>query len=262
MQTGDPSGTGLGGESVYGRPFKDEFHSRLRFARRGLVALANGGIANDNGSQFFITLEGTPELQNKHTIFGKVTGDTLYNIIRLGEGEVDRNERPLYPHKILSTEVLSNPFSDIVPREKPKKKLEKTREEKARSNVKASKNFALLSFGDEAEEEEEEISRVSTAFRGKSKSSHDLLKNDAKLSSVPVVDESELNENGRIEENTVRSEDDDDSESDTRNRKRLSKVKEKLNGKLKSGYTFSKLPKLKIVLYSKENDIQTKGRQQ
>lgn len=228
MQTGDPSGTGLGGESVYGKPFKDEFHSRLRFVRRGLVALANGGTADDNGSQFFITLEATPELQNKHTIFGKVAGQTLYNIIRLGEGEVDRNERPVYPHKILSTEVLSNPFPDIVPREKAKKKVEKTREEKARSNVKASKNFALLSFGDEAEEEEEEMSRATTAFRGKSKSSHDLLKDDAKLSSVPVVDESELNDNGRIEVNI--ESDDEDSESETRNRQRLSKVKERLNG--------------------------------
>lgn len=51
--------------------FKDETHTRLRFVRRGLVAMANAG-QNDNGSQFFITMGPTPELLNKHTIFGKV----------------------------------------------------------------------------------------------------------------------------------------------------------------------------------------------
>ena len=50
---------------------QDEFHSRLRFVRRGLVAMANAG-PHDNGSQFFFTMAATPELQNKHTIFGKV----------------------------------------------------------------------------------------------------------------------------------------------------------------------------------------------
>lgn len=60
-----------GGESIYGEPFADEFHSRLRFVRRGLVAMANAG-PNDNGSQFFFTLDRTDELQNKHTIFGRV----------------------------------------------------------------------------------------------------------------------------------------------------------------------------------------------
>ncbi|TRZ04173.1 hypothetical protein DNTS_030918 [Danionella cerebrum] len=72
IQGGDPTGTGTGGESIYGRPFKDEFHSRLRFIRRGLVAMANAG-PHDNGSQFFFTLGRADELNNKHTIFGKVT---------------------------------------------------------------------------------------------------------------------------------------------------------------------------------------------
>lgn len=50
---------------------QDEFHSRLRFNRRGLVAMANAG-PHDNGSQFFFTLGRADELNNKHTIFGKV----------------------------------------------------------------------------------------------------------------------------------------------------------------------------------------------
>ncbi|KAL3870014.1 hypothetical protein ACJMK2_042631 [Sinanodonta woodiana] len=182
VQGGDPTGTGQGGESIYGKPFKDEFHSRLRFVRRGLVAMANAG-PNDNGSQFFFTMGSTPELQNKHTIFGKVTGDTVFNILRLQECEIDANERPLYPHKILKTKVLSNPFDDIVPRPKNKNEEEK----KVKSKSKATKNFKLLSFGEEAQEDEEETNIVTKDMRGKSKSSHDLA-NDPRLSSVPALE--------------------------------------------------------------------------
>ncbi|OAD53894.1 Peptidyl-prolyl cis-trans isomerase CWC27 like protein [Eufriesea mexicana] len=60
--------TGEGGK-IHGEPFKDEFHSKLRFCQRDLIAMANAG-KDDNGSQFFFTLSCTPDLQNKHTIFG------------------------------------------------------------------------------------------------------------------------------------------------------------------------------------------------
>ncbi|POI33200.1 hypothetical protein CIB84_003048 [Bambusicola thoracicus] len=186
VQGGDPTGTGSGGDSIYGAPFKDEFHSRLRFNRRGLVAMANAG-PHDNGSQFFFTLGRADELNNKHTIFGKVTGDTIYNMLRLAEVEVDKEERPLSPHKIRSSEVLFNPFDDIVPRPNRKLKKEKPEEEDKKAKVKGTKNFNLLSFGEEAEEEEEEVNRVSQSMKGKSKSSHDLLKDDPHLSSVPAV---------------------------------------------------------------------------
>jgi peptidyl-prolyl cis-trans isomerase SDCCAG10 len=61
----------LGGESVYGEPFADELHSRLRFSHRGIVAMATAE-PNTNTSQFFITLDKCPDLQGRHTIFGKV----------------------------------------------------------------------------------------------------------------------------------------------------------------------------------------------
>ncbi|XP_078127901.1 spliceosome-associated protein CWC27 homolog [Sander vitreus] len=187
VQGGDPTGTGTGGESIYGRPFKDEFHSRLRFNRRGLVAMANAG-PHDNGSQFFFTLGRADELNNKHTIFGKVTGDTVYNMLRLADVECDDEERPLNPHKIKIAEVLHSPFDDIIPRETKKAKKEKDKEEGKKSQSKATKNFSLLSFGEEAEEEEEMVNQVSQTLKGKSKSSHDLLKDDPRLSSVPAVD--------------------------------------------------------------------------
>lgn len=67
-QGGDPTGTGSGGP---GYSFEDEFDPTLTFDRRGLLAMANAGPAT-NGSQFFITFVETPELNNKHTIFGQL----------------------------------------------------------------------------------------------------------------------------------------------------------------------------------------------
>jgi peptidyl-prolyl cis-trans isomerase SDCCAG10 len=111
-QVGDPTGTGQGGESIYGAPFKDEFHSRLRFNRRGLVGMANAE-ADDNGSQFFFTLGTCQELNKKHTLFGKVAGNTIYNMIKLNECEVI-DERPVRPEKIISTEVIYLLLSILV----------------------------------------------------------------------------------------------------------------------------------------------------
>lgn len=183
-QGGDPTGTGEGGESIYGQPFKDEFHTRLRFCRRGLLAMANAG-KDDNGSQFFFTLGSTPELQNKHTIFGKVTGETVFNMLKLEETLVDETDRPLYPPKILKTEILNNPFPDIVPRETARKSDEVR--ESTKSKKIGVKNFNLLSFGEEAEEDEEESVILNKQYSGKGKSAHDHL-SDPKLSAQPAVE--------------------------------------------------------------------------
>lgn len=90
-----------GGESVYGAPFRDEFHSRLRFSHRGLVACANANAPHTNGSQFFITLDKAEWLDKKNTIFGRVAGDTVYNLAKLNDYEVDEDDRPLEPPRIL-----------------------------------------------------------------------------------------------------------------------------------------------------------------
>ncbi|KAK7261017.1 hypothetical protein RIF29_27320 [Crotalaria pallida] len=178
VQGGDPTGTGTGGESIYGGVFSDEFHSRLKFKHRGIVAMANAGPPNSNGSQFFITLDRCDWLDRKHTIFGKVTGDTMYNLLRVGEVETDKNDRPLDPApKILSVEVLWNPFEDIVPRtlQKPEIKAAPDTDNKD-SKKKGVKKLNLLSFGEEAELEEKELASV----KQKIKSSHDVL-NDPRL---------------------------------------------------------------------------------
>lgn len=71
IQGGDPTGTGRGGESIWGEPFEDEIVDTLKFDKPGLLAMANAG-PNTNGSQFFITTVPTPWLNGHHTIFGKV----------------------------------------------------------------------------------------------------------------------------------------------------------------------------------------------
>ncbi|XP_020015986.1 spliceosome-associated protein CWC27 homolog isoform X2 [Castor canadensis] len=238
VQGGDPTGTGTGGESIYGAPFKDEFHSRLRFNRRGLVAMANAG-PHDNGSQFFFTLGRADELNNKHTIFGKVTGDTVYNMLRLTEVDIDDQERPRNPHKIKSCEVLFNPFDDIIPREIKKPKKEKPEEEVKKLKPKGTKNFSLLSFGEEAEEEEEEVNRVSQSMKGKSKSSHDLLKDDPHLSSVPAVESEKGDATGDLDddgedESGEHDEYIDDDERNLMKERIAKKLKKDISGNVKS----------------------------
>lgn len=71
IQGGDPTGTGRGGESFWGKKFNDEIVKELVFDKEGLLAMANAG-PNTNGSQFFITLAQTTWLNGNHTIFGKV----------------------------------------------------------------------------------------------------------------------------------------------------------------------------------------------
>ncbi|KAJ3867342.1 cyclophilin-like protein [Lentinula novae-zelandiae] len=166
VQTGDKTGTGMGGESFYGEPFEDEIHPRLRFAHRGLVAMANNGRKNSNDSQFIITLDRADELHGKHTLFGRCIGDTLYNVMKMGELELDANERPVYPPKIKGIRIIDNPFPDIIPRitaaerraqQRAREEALKEREEyEWRKNAKKRElDVKLLSFRvDEGDEEE------------------------------------------------------------------------------------------------------------
>ncbi|PIO52636.1 peptidyl-prolyl cis-trans isomerase, cyclophilin-type, partial [Teladorsagia circumcincta] len=70
VQTGDPTGTGKGGNSIWGGPFEDELSVELRHEGRGTLSMANNG-PNTNKSQFFITYAKQPHLDLKYTVFGK-----------------------------------------------------------------------------------------------------------------------------------------------------------------------------------------------
>ncbi|KAJ3316347.1 Peptidyl-prolyl cis-trans isomerase-like 3 [Boothiomyces sp. JEL0866] len=69
-QTGDPTNTGKGGESIYGGKFEDEIDPALKHYTRGIVSMANKG-PDTNGSQFFITYSKQTHLDGKYTVFGK-----------------------------------------------------------------------------------------------------------------------------------------------------------------------------------------------
>ena len=79
IQGGDPTGTGRGGESIWGKPFEDEFGMNVVFDKPGILAMANAGPGT-NGSQFFITTKATPWLNGRHTIFGRVVGG--YDVVQ------------------------------------------------------------------------------------------------------------------------------------------------------------------------------------
>ncbi|KAI0630744.1 cyclophilin-like domain-containing protein [Trametes polyzona] len=190
VQTGDRTGTGGGGESFYGEPFEDEIHPRLRFVHRGLVGMANNGTKNSNDSQFFITLDRADELNGKHTLFGRVVGDTIFNVLKIGEMEIDDNERPLYPPKIKRIRILDNPFPDIIPRitaeekraqQRAREQAQREREEEQRRRG-AKKDVKLLSFGGEEEAEEEPV-----VFKKKPIVRPDLIDNPEVTAAISAV---------------------------------------------------------------------------
>ncbi len=106
IQGGDPTGTGAGGESIWGKPFEDEFAPNAVFDKAGILAMANRG-PNTNGSQFFITTVVTYHLNGRHTIFGYVKEG--FDIVKKIES-VETNGRyegnkPLEDVKIISIKI-------------------------------------------------------------------------------------------------------------------------------------------------------------
>ena len=183
IQTGDPSGTGSGGTSIYedrdserydaawarelGREvgekivFGDEVHGRLHFNRRGLIGLAKMGEGDGEGygSQFFITLgDCRRELDGKCTMFGRVEGEGIYNVVKISEGElVEGTERPVFPEKITSAELLELPkgeaWQGLRKRERVVSQVDEERPKKMAKREKKKGGKALLSFGDEEGED-------------------------------------------------------------------------------------------------------------
>ena len=132
IQGGDPTGTGMGGESIYGSKFEDEFSNQV-FNIRGALSMANAG-PNTNGSQFFIVQNkadmsdgllsedvpekiidaykngGTPHLDGKHTVFGQVT-EGMDVVDKIAKAEVKTSETgekstPVDPVKVEKINII------------------------------------------------------------------------------------------------------------------------------------------------------------
>lgn len=103
IQGGDPTGTGRGGESLFGGNFQDEFSPEATFNKKGILAMANCG-PNTNGSQFFITTSLTPWLDHKHTIFGEVTQG--YEVVeKIEHVKTGANDKPVEDVKIIKAYI-------------------------------------------------------------------------------------------------------------------------------------------------------------
>ncbi|CAK5083926.1 unnamed protein product [Meloidogyne enterolobii] len=108
LQGGDPTGTGTGGESIWDRPFKDEFQGTYKHDQRGILSMANRGT-DTNRSQFFITFAACPNLDGKHTVFGRLVGGAT-TLCAIENVETDKEDRPLEDVKIMAAEVFVDPF--------------------------------------------------------------------------------------------------------------------------------------------------------
>lgn len=105
IQAGDPTGTGRGGESSFGKPFKDEFNSKAKFDRAGVLAMANRG-PNTNGSQFFITTVEAKWLNGNYTIFGYVKDKKSFQAVKKIENiRTGYMDKPVVEQKIIKAYI-------------------------------------------------------------------------------------------------------------------------------------------------------------
>ncbi|ROT78828.1 putative peptidyl-prolyl cis-trans isomerase-like 3-like [Penaeus vannamei] len=110
IQTGDPTGTGKGGQSIWGKKFEDEVRDDLKSICQGITGLANSG-PNTNGSQFFINYSPQPHLDLKYTVFGKIIDglDVLDELEKLPVNP--KNHKPTTETRINNVTIHANPIA-------------------------------------------------------------------------------------------------------------------------------------------------------
>jgi len=104
IQSGDPTGTGRGGDSIWHKPFANEYAKNVVFDRPGVLAMANTGRPVSNRSQFFITVAPAPWLNGGYTIFGEVI-EGMETVRAISRVSVDRRHRPIEPVRIRRAEI-------------------------------------------------------------------------------------------------------------------------------------------------------------
>ncbi|ODV62841.1 cyclophilin-like protein [Ascoidea rubescens DSM 1968] len=98
----------------------NEFHSRLKFNRRGLIGMygrnyfTDGDDNNKNNCKFFITLDALSKFSNKNILIGKIEGESIYNLVKISESELrEDNETPIYPTKIKKVNIIQPYFGSL-----------------------------------------------------------------------------------------------------------------------------------------------------
>ncbi|KAI1062882.1 hypothetical protein LB507_006021 [Fusarium sp. FIESC RH6] len=129
IQGGDPSGSGRGGQSIWGKYFDDEFDGPMSHNGRGTISMANKG-KNTNSSQFFIAYKPTPHLDRKHTVFGKVV-ENLNVLSKMENVPTDGSNRPLNKIVMKDVVILLDPFAQFQ-KQKHENELQAKEQEKIR----------------------------------------------------------------------------------------------------------------------------------
>ncbi|KAL4802115.1 hypothetical protein BDV18DRAFT_154459 [Aspergillus unguis] len=141
IQGGDPTGTGRGGESIWGKYFNDEFEGPLKHDSRGTLSMANKG-KNTNSSQFFIAYRALPHLNLKHTIFGHVIDDPTPSSPTLNKLETHpvnpTTNKPTPDVRIIDVTVFVDPFEEFLKQKKTEQSADKG-EDKAADDEAESK---------------------------------------------------------------------------------------------------------------------------
>ena len=127
IQGGDPTGTGRGGQSCWGKSFADEFEGPLTHDSRGVVSMANKG-KDTNTSQFFILYRAATHLNRKHTIFGRVIEDVDI-LKRLEDVPVEDKNRPTSRCEIEDIVVYVDPFEEFLKQRSDQEAAEARKEE-------------------------------------------------------------------------------------------------------------------------------------
>mmetsp|Transcript_24272 Transcript_24272/g.47537 ORF Transcript_24272/g.47537 Transcript_24272/m.47537 type:complete len:525 (-) Transcript_24272:247-1821(-) len=148
IQGGDPTGTGRGGRSAWGKKFKDEIDKTLKHDKRGILSMANAG-KDTNGSQFFILFGPAKHLDGKHSVFGEVVGglgvlDKMEAVETDTDFDSPNRDRPMEAIRIIDTKVFQNPFKEKwVPKQvRRQQKKEAERKEEIRIATTTRKWFS------------------------------------------------------------------------------------------------------------------------
>lgn len=209
-----------------GEPFAPEFHSRLRFSVRGCVGLLRSDqYASAEG--FFITTQPAPELNNRHVMIGRVTGDSFYNVMKIHDGEKGPDGAPLYPAKVTGVEVEEACFEDLGRREK---RQEEEINEKNDKPAPRKRKRVALSF-DEDEDVEDTGFVMRSAHEALRKGGNKGDENERQKGELEVKSETETIEKNNAKPDTVETEKADREETGNADTEETGKADTEESGK-------------------------------